>query len=142
MDLLGNDPVLSLNDDAWRIYSRPTASAPQHIGADARVQNSVITEGSEIFGTVRNSVLGAGVYVGEGAVVEDSVIMSGTVIKDGARVSYSILDENVTVGQKSIIGKCNEEGQIAVIGRDSILADGTNVAQGEIIDKYTVKEGK
>ena len=51
------------------------------MGAEAEVSNSSVTAGCEIHGVVRNSVLGAGVYVGEGAVVEDSVIMeNGTVL--------------------------------------------------------------
>jgi len=134
MDLLGDEPVLSLNDGAWRIYSRPTASAPQHIGSGAKVQNSVITEGSEILGTVRNSVLGAGVYVGEGAVVEDSVIMSGTVIKEGARVSYSIIDADVTIGRGAVVGKSREDAKdITVIGAGNEIADLSIVQDGEMI---------
>ena len=134
MDLLGDDPVLSLNDGAWRIYSRPATSAPQHIGESAKVENAVITEGSEILGTVRNSVLGANVYVGEGAVVEDSVIMSGTVIKAGARVSYSILDENVTVGENAVVGKSRTDAKdITVIGAGNTVADLTIVPDGAMI---------
>ena len=134
MDLLGDDPVLSLNDGAWRIYSRPATSAPQHIGESAKVENAVITEGSEILGTVRNSVLGANVYVGEGAVVEDSVIMSGTVIKAGARVSYSILDENVTVGENAVVGKSRTDARdITVIGAGNTVADLTIVPDGAMI---------
>ena len=134
MDLLGDDPVLSLGDGAWRIYSRPATSAPQHIGADAKVENAVITEGSEILGTVRNSVLGANVYVGEGAVVEDSVIMSGTVIKDGARVSYSILDENVTVGRGAVVGKSRADAKdITVIGAGNVVDDLSIVQDGAMI---------
>ena len=134
MDLLGDDPVLSLNDGAWRIYSRPATSAPQHIGESAKVENAVITEGSEILGTVRNSVLGANVYVGEGAVIEDSVIMSGAVIKAGARVSYSILDENVTVGENAVVGKSRTDAKdIAVIGAGNTVADLTIVPDGAMI---------
>ena len=134
MDLLGDDPVLSLNDGAWRIYSRPATSAPQHIGESAKVENAVITEGSEILGTVRNSVLGANVYVGEGAVVEDSVIMSGAVIKAGARVSYSILDENVTVGENAVVGKSRTDAKdITVIGAGNTVADLTIVPDGAMI---------
>ena len=134
MDLLGETPTLSLNDGAWRIYSRPNTSAPQHIGANAKVQNSVITEGSKIYGTVRNSVLGSGVYVGEGAVVEDSVIMSGTVIKAGARVSYSILDERVTVGEGAVVGKSRSDAKdIAVIGAGVVVADRSIVQDGEML---------
>ena len=134
MDLLGDDPVLSLNDGAWRIYSRPATSAPQHIGESAKVENAVITEGSEILGTVRNSVLGANVYVGEGAVVEDSVIMSGTVVKAGARVSYSILDENVTVGENAVVGKSRTDAKdITVIGAGNAVADLSIVPDGSMI---------
>ena len=134
MDLLGDDPVLSLNDGAWRIYSRPATSAPQHIGESAKVENAVITEGSEILGTVRNSVLGANVYVGEGAVVEDSVIMSGTVIKAGARVSYSILDENVNVGENAVVGKSRTDAKdITVIGAGNVVADLSIVPDGSMI---------
>jgi len=134
MDLLGEKPVLSLNDDAWRIYSRPNTSAPQHIAKGAKVQNSVITEGSKIYGTVRNSVLGSGVYVGEGAVVEDSVIMSGTVIKAGARVSYSIIDSDVTVGEGAVVGKSRSDAKdIAVIGAGVEVADRSIVQDGEML---------
>lgn len=134
MDLLGNDPTLTLNDDMWRIYSRPTASAPQHIGNDATVINSVITEGSEIYGTVKNSVLGAGVYVGKGAVVEDSVIMNGTVINDGARVSYAILDADVTIGKGAVIGKSRGDAKdITVIGAGNTVDDNAVVQDGEMI---------
>ncbi len=134
MDLLGKNPVLSLNDDAWRIYSRPNTSAPQHIAASAKVQNSVITEGSKIYGTVRNSVLGSGVYVGEGAVVEDSVIMSNTVIKAGARVSYSIIDSDVTVGEGAVVGKSRSDAKdIAVIGAGVVVADRSIVQDGEML---------
>ena len=134
MDLLGEKPVLSLNDDAWRIYSRPNTSAPQHIAKGAKVQNSVITEGSKIYGTVRNSVLGSGVYVGEGAVVEDSVIMSGTVVKAGARVSYSIIDSDVTVGEGAVVGKSRSDAKdIAVIGAGVEVADRSIVQDGEML---------
>ena len=134
MDLLGDDPVLSLNDGAWRIYSKNAARAPQHIGDGAEVQNSVITEGCEILGTVKNSVLGAGVYVGAGAVVEDSVVMSGVVVKDGARVSYSILDEDVTVGRSAVVGKSRDCARdITVIGAGNEIADLSVVQDGEMI---------
>ncbi len=117
MDLLGEKPVLSLSEESWRIYSRHTAQPPQYVSAEATVENSSVTAGCEIYGTVKNSVLGAGVYVGKGAIVKDSVIMNGTVIEDGAVVRYSILDENVTVGKNAVIGESRERADgIAVIG--------------------------
>ena len=135
MDLLGDSPALSLNDESWRIYSRPTAHAPQHIGSSAKVVNSIVTEGSDIYGTVRNSVIGAGVVIEEGAVVEDAVIMSETVIKAGAKVSYAIIDSGVTVGAGATVGRPKDwaKNGIAVIGAGYSVPEGGDVADGQMI---------
>ena len=136
MDLLGDEPVLSLSDESWRIYSRQEAQAPQFISADATVENSSVTAGCEIYGTVRNSVLGAGVYIGRGAVVEDSVVMNGVRIGEGATVQYAILDENVSVGKRCVIGASKESAKdIAVLGGGITIADGATVDDGAMISE-------
>ncbi len=134
MDLLGENPVLSLSEESWRIYSRHTAQPPQYISGEATVVNSSITAGCEIYGTVKNSVIGAGVYVGKGAVVEDSVIMNGVCISDGAAVKYSILDENVSIGKNCTVGADRASGaEIAVVGAMIKIPEGTDVPAGSMI---------
>ncbi len=136
MDLLGDQPVFSVHDEAWRIYSRHEASAPQFVGAEAVIRNSSITAGCEIEGTVINSVLGSGVKVEKGAVVEDSVLFSDVVVKAGAAVRYSILDSNVTVGKNAAVGASRDVADaIAVIGADCQVADGETVAPGAMISE-------
>ena len=136
MDLLSDSPALSLHDKRQRIYFRSNASAPEYIGESAEVENSIITEGCEIYGSVRNSVIGADVYVGEGAVVEDSVIMSGTVIKPNARVMYSMVDSRVTIGEGATVGAPRSEARgIAVVGADVVISDRQTVADGEMISE-------
>ena len=136
MDLLGEDPAFSVTDEAWRIYSRHGAEAPQYVGKDAVIENSSITAGCEILGTVRNSVLGPGVIVEAGAVVEDSVIMNDVVIGKGAKVTYSILDANVTIGDGAVVGenKATAAG-IAVIGADAKIANGAVIEAGAMISE-------
>ena len=56
----------------------------QKIGPRAVVQDSLITEGCRIYGSVKHSVLSAGVVVEDGATVEDAVLMDGVVVKAGA----------------------------------------------------------
>ena len=134
MDLLGENPELSLSEESWRIYSRHTAQPPQYISGEATVVNSSITAGCEIYGTVKNSVIGAGVYVGKGAVVEDSVIMNGVCISDGAAVKYSILDENVSIGKNCTVGADRASGaEIAVVGAMIEIPEGTDVPAGSMI---------
>ena len=136
MDLLGDKPVLSMQDESWRIYSRHGAEAPQFVGENAQVINSSVTAGCEILGTVKNSVLGPGVTVGEGAVVEDSVIFNDVHIGRGARVSYSILDANVTVGEGATVGEGRESGkEIAVLGAGVVVAEGQTVPAGAMISE-------
>ena len=136
MDLLGDTPAFSLLDEAWRIYSRHTAQPPQYIAKGAVVENSSVTAGCQIYGTVRNSVLGAHVTVGKGAVVEDSVIMNDVTIEDGATVRYAILDEKVTIGKKATVGASRESGaEIAVVGADVTIKAGEIVAPGAMLSE-------
>ena len=128
MDMLGDAPVLNLNDESWRIFSRYQNESPQYVGANAKVENSTITEGCEILGTVINSVVGEGVKVMEGAVVRDSVIMSRVTIGKDATVEYSILDETVSVGAGASVGKPRETATgITVVGM------GVNIPAGHVI---------
>ena len=134
MDLLGENPALYLGDEDWRIYSRHDAHAPQFAGPCAVVENCSITEGCEIYGTVRNSVLGAGVRVMAGATVEDAVIMDNVVIGEGATVRYSIIDENVNIGKGCSIGTEKSEAKgIAVIAAGLSIPENTNVSGGDMV---------
>ena len=136
MDLLGERPEFSVTDESWRIYSRHGAEAPQFVGKNAVIENSSITAGCSILGTVRNSVLGPGVVVEEGAVVEDSVIMNDVVIGKGAKVIYSILDANVTVGVGATVGEDKSTAAgIAVIGADVKVSDGAVIEAGAMISE-------
>ena len=135
MDLLGERPVLDLNDPNHKIYSRNDALPPTFFGEDAVVENCVMTTGCEIYGTVKDSVIGEGVVIGKGAVVENSVVMSRSVIGKNVKVRYGMIDENVTVGDNVIIGdEKSSPDAIALIGRGNVIAAGRKIASGEIVD--------
>lgn len=131
MDLLGQRPVFSLEDDNWRIFTRHDPLPPQFIGDSAKIKNSIITEGCEIGGTVENSVLFPSVRVMPGAVVRDTVVMDGTVIEEDAHVQYAILDGNVHIGAgASIGGDRSGGGGLAVIGEGITIGAGQTVEAG------------
>ena len=100
---------IDLHDKKWRIYARNPGMAPHYIAKGATVNDSLITEGCEVYGTVDHSVLFAGVTVEEGANVRDSVIMPGAVIHRGAVVRRAIVAENAVVGAGTFVGEA--EGQ-------------------------------
>ena len=131
MDLLGEHPALQLGDRDWRILSRHENAPPQIIGENGKIENSSITEGCAIYGTVKNSVLGENVQVMEGAVVVDSVLMGDCIIGEGAVVEYAILDRDVEIGKNARVGKTRSEAKgIAVIGEGTRVEDGAVVADG------------
>ena len=143
MDLLGEPPAFDVSDGDWKIHSRNPLAPPEYLGEKAVVKNSMLALGSEIYGTVENSLISSNVVVEEGACVKDSVIMSGSVIKRGAAVSYSIIDENVIVDENAYIGEDKESAKgIAVLGRNITVGKGAVVKGGDIVDKNIEGEVK
>ncbi|MBQ6122255.1 MAG: glucose-1-phosphate adenylyltransferase [Clostridia bacterium] len=141
MDLLKTPPEFDLTDPRWKIYSRTPVMPPHFIADDAVVENSMVTEGCEIDGIVRDSVLFAGVTVEKGAVVEDSVIMPGTTIQAGAIVRRAIVSENCVIAKRCEVGE--SAGDIALIGQDTVLPEGYVVKAGLQVDNDAIsrKEG-
>ena len=143
MDLLGDKPKFDVGDNSWKIQSRSPLAPPHYIGDGAKVVNSIIMSGCEVFGTVENSILSSNVVVEKGAVIKNSVIMGDVIIEKDAVIEYSIIDENVKICQNARIGQVMADGKgIAVVGRNTIVGEDAVVAGGKIIDKDVVKEGK
>ena len=141
MDLLGNNPVFSLRDRDFIIYSRNEARPPHRMGENARVINSLVTEGCDIEGVVQNSILSRGVKVEKGALIKDSVIMSDVTVGEGSTINYSIIDSDVTVGAGCVIGKAkSEDTKVAVIAGGISIPDGTVIPDGAMADKKYFKE--
>jgi len=135
MDLLSTPMPIDLHDKKWRIFARNPGYAPHYIAKGATVQDSLITEGCEVYGHVTHSVLFAGVVIEEGADVRDAVIMPGAVIHRGAVVHRSIVAEGAEIGAGAIIGE--EEGNIAVVGWDVTVPAGVTVKAGQQVDAST-----
>lgn len=124
MDLISKKPHLNLLDNNFRISSRNFARAPQFIGESSEIKNSLISEGCEIYGTVENSILSGGVYVGKGALVKDSVIFDDVIIEDNATVYSSIIDSGSRVLSGVCVGEENaKKSNISVISRGSVVAE-------------------
>ena len=125
MDLIGDEPVINMADRDFRIFSRNTARPPQYIGPKSTIENSLISEGCQINGTVINSILSGGVVIEEGALVKDSVIMEDVVIKSGAKVHYAIVDSDTVVEFGATVGKENsDKSDIAIVAKGTtVLAE-------------------
>ncbi len=141
LDLLNPNVDLDLSDPDWKIYSRNPVAPPHYVSPDATVQNSLISEGGLIEGSVDFSVLFANVCIEKGAVVRDSILMPGTVVKKGAVVQYAIIAEKAVIEENAVVGKRPEDMEnlsdwgVAVVGANVRIGAGACVVPKAMVDE-------
>ena len=150
MELIDIIPEFNLYEEFWKIYTKNDIIPPQYISSDARVFRSLISDGTEVYGEVSNSIIGSGVTIGAGAVVRDSIIMQNSVIKAGAILDRAIVAENSVIGEKSVIGWGDPAPNrirpdiyafsLAVVGEDTVIPGGVRVGRNTAVTGVTVPE--
>ena len=143
MDLIKTLPDFNLYDDFWKIYTNSDHQPPQYTGVSSDVRTSLLSEGCEIYGAVYNSVLGPRVYVDEGAVIRDSIIMENCYIGRNSRLERTIVDEGSYIGSDVVIGQGdntpNEDKPsiyntgISVVGENTTVPDGVTIGKNCVI---------
>ena len=143
MELIDIIPEFNLYEEYWKIYTKSDIIPPQYIDANANIERSIIGEGTEVYGEVINSVIGAGVTIAKGAVVRDSIIMQGSVIGASTEVNKAIIAENVHVGANVKLGVGEYapstydqkvyQFDLVTIGENSVIPDGVQVGKNTAI---------
>jgi glucose-1-phosphate adenylyltransferase len=136
MELLGKDPEFDIRgDEKTKIYARNNALPSSFIDESAKIKGSFIAEGSEIYGTVKHSIISTGCRVGKGALVEDSVVMPGVVIEENAIVRHAILGEDCKICRGAVVGgafEADEKKEISVTGKGVVIEANTVLLPGEM----------
>ncbi len=147
MDLLKDSPELNLWN--WGIRTNLDdrnvgGHQPALIFSSAIVNQSIISSGCKISGTVEHCVLSPGVIVEEGAVVRNSIIFHESIIKKGAVADRIISDKDVVIGEASQVGVNDESvandefskdiySGITVLGKDSQIGMNVQVGRNALI---------
>ena len=140
MDLLEDERRLDLLDRDWVIHTRSEERPPVNIRSNASIEQSLITDGCVIKGTVEHSVLSPGVIVRPGAIVRHSVVMTDAVIGENALVDHAILDKRVRVGAGARIGSIDgrpsdspvslQDKPITVVGKNTVIPPLMRIGRG------------
>lgn len=151
MDLLDHSDQLEINDSSWPIMARTTALAPHYISSTGDVKNSLITEGCEINGEVRHSILFHNVILGKNSKIVDSVIMNNVVIEDNVIINKAVIGDDAIIKKGSRInGKGCESSEftnLKICSNDlSLIGPGVTIGENVKIGKLSmvtqnVKEG-
>jgi glucose-1-phosphate adenylyltransferase len=110
MDLRAVKPALNLYNRQWPLRTSSYPDPPAKFTFDdenrrGEAVDSIVSGGCILSGgRVKNSILGRGVKVHAGALIEDSVILDNCDIGRRARIRRAILDKNVRVAPDSSIG--------------------------------------
>ena len=131
MDLLASKSELGLDAPGWPILTYGAQKLPAHVLAGAQIEDSLLSPGCTVAGTVRRSVLAPDAYVAAGATVEDSVLLHGARVEGGAFVRKGIVDENAIIGARAQVGG---EDEPTVIGSRAKVAPESTVPPGEHVD--------
>ena len=148
MELIDLIPEFNLYEKYWRIYTNSSDTIePQYISESAVIEQSIIGDGTEIYGEVRRSVIGAGVVIGKGSVVRDSIIMKGAVIGENVIMDKAIIAEDCHIGNDVKIGvgqyapnKFNPKVyafDLATIGENSVIPDHVSIGKNTAISGIT-----
>lgn len=118
MDMKAVKPELNMYNRNWPLrtagYSDPPAKFTfDHLGRRGTAVDSIVSGGTILSGCeVRNSIIGRGVKIQGGAVVEDSVIFDNCDIGPDAKIRRAILDKNVIVPAGTTIGHDPERDRL------------------------------
>jgi glucose-1-phosphate adenylyltransferase len=135
MDLREVAPKLNLFNKQWPLRSAAYDDPPAKFtfddeGRRGQALDSIVAGGSILSGgTVKKSVLGRGVRVHTGALVEESVVFDNCDIGRHSKIRRAILDKNVRIPEGTMIGydvardrelyHVTESGIVVVEGRRS-----------------------
>lgn len=142
MDLVSPNSEFRLYDPNWVIHTRSYERPPVFIHKNAKIENCLISDGCiiEENSLIQNCVLSPGVQIRRNSYVKESILFTDSQIHENAKVFRCIADKRVIIGKSSKIGiSKNPMFKITLIGKDSIVPEGTTILPGAIIGADVVE---
>jgi glucose-1-phosphate adenylyltransferase len=144
MSLLAENPALDLYDTDWTVLTRSMERAPVKIGANAKVDGNILSNGCRIDGVIEQSIVSPGVYVAEGAVVRNSILLHDTIVHPGAIVDRCIVDKSVVIGPDARVGHGDDNTAnhelperlntgLTIVGKDSFIPSKAEIGRNVVI---------
>lgn len=127
------------------IMTRRAHRVPARVRDGGSASDALLSNGCDVRGEVRGSVLGPGVVVESGAVVVDSVLGQDVRIEAGAQVHTSVVDDRTVVGRNAQVGARPastraRDADITLVGVDSRIGRGAVVPAGGRLEPGTVAD--
>ena len=119
MALLDKASRKALFSNKSPIYTKVRDDMPVVYGIASCCQNSLIADGCQIEGTVKNSIVFRGARVAKGAVVENSILMQDAFVGEDARLNCVIMDKNTMITPKKVLS--GDKSYPLFVGKDIVI---------------------
>lgn len=129
MEVLRSKDCIDIFDSEFRVFSNDIVQTPHYVGAEAKIENSLISNGCVVLGEVYNSILAPGVYVGEASQIRDSIIFHHAKIGADSYIERAIIGEKTEIQSHCIIRakdkNSSDLSEITVVQDHHIIPKGT-----------------
>ncbi|MBR6736315.1 MAG: glucose-1-phosphate adenylyltransferase, partial [Oscillospiraceae bacterium] len=122
MELLDKEPEFNLYEAP--IMSNADFRPPHFVGENGKLEQCLVGNGSVILGEVTHSILSVDSFVGEGAVVKDSILLPGAKVEAGAKIYRTVMSENACVKAGVVLGSKDDDKSIILLGDNEIVERG------------------
>jgi mannose-1-phosphate guanylyltransferase len=138
-DIIEGNVETSLRErlgDGW-LAVQATAQVLGRVIPPAVIERGVRVEKGAQVGSL--AVLGAGVSVGAGSIVERSVVLSGTEIGEGCTLRDCIVAAGCRVGPRSQVLGGSVLGEGVTVGADNVIACGARIFPGVALSDGAIR---
>ena len=119
MELLKKECRRELFNDSTPVYTKVRNDMPVVYGITSECKNSLIADGCQIEGTVRNSIIFRGARVAKGAVVENSILMQDAFVGEDAKLNCVIMDKNTVITPKKVLS--GDKSYPLFVGKEIVI---------------------
>lgn len=134
MGMLKDPPVFDFAEPDWPIFTHPRF-LPSIYAEGSNLERCRVSEGSVLQGcTIRNSIIGLRSFIGDDAVVEDSIIMGSDHFEERGKSAVPL-----GIGPRSVIKHAIIDKN-ARIGRGVKILNGANIRELDT-ELYSIRDG-
>ena len=101
------------------VYTKVRNDMPVVYGIGSKCENSLVADGCQIEGTVKNSIIFRGVRVAKGAVVENSILMQDAFVGEDAKLNCVIMDKNTVITPKKTLS--GDKSYPLFVGKEIVI---------------------
>lgn len=101
------------------VYTKVRDDMPVVYGISSNCKNSLIADGCQIEGTVKNSIVFRGARVAKGAVVENSILMQDAFVSEDAKLNCVIMDKNTVITPKKVLS--GDKSYPLFVGKEIVI---------------------